>query len=61
MAKGMGIVEKDPFRVVGLNAEDVKSGGHQYDDETRGRGRPRVDRTWNQVGKPQGEAPGTTG
>lgn len=51
VSKGRGIVEKQPFRVVGLGSNDLENGGHQFDDESRSRGRPRVDKTWSQVGK----------
>lgn len=50
VSQGRGIVKKDPFRVVGLGKKDTESGGHQFDDESKGRGRPAIDKTWTQVG-----------
>lgn len=49
VANGRGIVDKEYFKVVGMNKKDLETGGH--DDPARGRGRPSVDKTWNQVGK----------
>lgn len=49
VASGRGIVDKEYFKVVGMNKKDLETGGH--DDEKRGRGRPSVDKTWSQVGK----------
>lgn len=48
--QGRGIVEKDPFRVVGNGKQDLETGGHNMDDK-RARGRPTVDKTWSEVGK----------
>tara|TARA_R110002096_G_scaffold51401_2_gene134399 strand:+ start:227 stop:439 length:213 start_codon:yes stop_codon:yes gene_type:complete len=56
MAKGRGIVDKKVFKVVGADQNDRDTGGSDQDDP-RGRGRPRVDKTWNQVGKsPEAES-----
>lgn len=49
VAGGRGIVDKEYFKVVGMNKNDLETGGH--DDEKRGRGRPSIDKTWTQVGK----------
>lgn len=49
-AKGRGIGEKEPFKVVGMNPDDLKTGGHNHEDK-RGRGRPAVDKNWTPVGK----------
>lgn len=49
MASGRGIVDKEPFKVVGANKKDLETGGHEFDDK-RSRGRPVIDRTWSQVG-----------
>lgn len=47
--KGRGIVDKSPFRVVGSSDFDRQTAGSS--DESRGRGRPPVDKSWNTVGK----------
>ena len=49
MQKGRGIVDKSPFKKVGIDDLDRETDGSQYDDK-KGRGRPRTDKTWTQVG-----------
>jgi len=49
VGNGRGIVDKESFKVVGVNKKDLETGGH--DEEKRGRGRPSVDKTWTQVGR----------
>lgn len=48
VSKGRGIVGKKDFRVVGADKQDRETGGHE--DPSRGPGRPRVDKNWNEVG-----------
>jgi hypothetical protein len=48
--QGRGIVDKEAFRVVGMNKKDLDTGGHDADDK-RGRGRPSIDKTWSEVGR----------
>lgn len=48
VAKGRGIVEKDPFKTVGIDKSDRETGGDS--GPTRGRGRPAEDKNWRQVG-----------
>lgn len=50
VSQGRGVVDKDPFRVVGNGKADLESGGHDLDDK-RGRGRPNIDKTWTEVGR----------
>lgn len=49
VSQGRGIVDKDPFRVVGSGKLDLETGGHE--DDKRGRGRPNIDKTWTEVGQ----------
>lgn len=51
VSQGRGIVEKSPFRVVGLDKHDLETGGHRYDELKGARGRPQIDRNWRRVGK----------
>jgi len=48
VAKGRGIVDKDPFKTVGVDKSDRETGGQG--EPTRGRGRPPHDKDWRQVG-----------
>jgi hypothetical protein len=49
VAQGRGIVDKEFFKVVGANKNDLETSGHN--DQGRSPGRPPVDKTWTQVGK----------
>ena len=49
VSKGRGIVDKEPFKTIGLNKKDLETGGHS--EPTRGRGRPPQDKTWREVGR----------
>lgn len=49
VAKGRGIVDKEPFKTIGLNKKDLDTGGHK--EAARGRGRPPQDKTWREVGR----------
>jgi len=49
VSQGRGIVDKKMFRVIGADQLDRDTGGQDQDDP-RGRGRPRIDKTWNTVG-----------
>jgi len=49
VAKGRGIVDKEPFKTIGVNRRDMDTGGHA--DPSRGRGRPPQDKTWREVGR----------
>ena len=51
ISQGRGVVEKSPFRVVGLNKQDLETGGHKYDELKGARGRPQIDRNWRRVEK----------
>jgi hypothetical protein len=49
VAKGRGIVDKSPFKTIGINKQDLETGGHE--EATRSRGRPPQDKNWREVGR----------
>jgi hypothetical protein len=48
VAKGRGIVDKEPFKTVGIDKADRETGGQV--EPAKGRGRPPQDKNWRQVG-----------